>query len=167
MTPTRGRVRAIGQSLVEFALVIPLFLVLLFAIVDVGRVVWASNTLSNAAREATRFAIVHGGSKSNTCPVGPPATFTVIPAASTSCPYPSPSKQAIVDVARSFAIAGGGLTVTVCYGAGCSGDTDLTNNERGQPVTVRISSTIGLITGTIVGNGSYTITGNSTMLVNH
>jgi hypothetical protein len=142
--------------------------VILFAIVDVGRVVWASNTLSNAAREATRFAIVHGGSKSTACPVGPPATFTVIPAASTSCPYPSPSKQAVVDVARSFALAAGsGLTITVCYGPSCTGNTDTTTNERGKPVTVRISSTIGLITGTIVGNGSYTITGDSTMLVNH
>jgi hypothetical protein len=164
----RSSLLATGQSLVEFALVIPMFLALLFAIVDVGRVVWASNTLSNAAREATRFAIVHGGSKSNTCPVGPPTTFTVIPPASPSCPYPSPSKQAIVDVARSFAVAAGsGLTITVCYGASCSGDTDLTTNKRGEPVTVRISSTIGLITGAIVGNGTYTITGDSTMLVNH
>jgi hypothetical protein len=164
----RGPVGTTGQSLVEFALVIPMFLALLFAIVDVGRVVWASNTLSNAAREATRFAIVHGGSKSNTCPVGPPATFTVIPAASPSCPYPSPSKQAIVDVAQAFAVAAGsGLTITVCYGAGCSGNSDLTTNKRGEPVTVRISSTIGLITGALVGNGTYTITGDSTMLVNH
>jgi Flp pilus assembly protein TadG len=51
----RGR----GQALVEFALVIPLFLLLLVAIFDLGRAVFAWNTLSNAAREGARIAIVN------------------------------------------------------------------------------------------------------------
>ena len=52
---SRGR----GQALVEFALVIPLFLLLLVAIFDLGRAVFAYNTLSNAAREGARIAIVN------------------------------------------------------------------------------------------------------------
>jgi Flp pilus assembly protein TadG len=48
-----------GQALVEFALVIPLFLLLLVAIFDLGRAVFAWNTLSNAAREGARIAIVN------------------------------------------------------------------------------------------------------------
>ena len=48
-----------GQALVEFALVIPLFLVLLVGIFDLGRAVFAYNTLTNAAREGARIAIVN------------------------------------------------------------------------------------------------------------
>jgi hypothetical protein len=52
---TTGR----GQALVEFALVIPIFLVLLVALFDLGRAVFAYNTLTNAAREGARIAIVN------------------------------------------------------------------------------------------------------------
>ena len=39
-----------GQALVEFALVIPIFLLMLVALFDLGRAVFAYNTLTNAAR---------------------------------------------------------------------------------------------------------------------
>jgi hypothetical protein len=55
----RSRNRTGGQALVEFALVIPLFLLMLVAIFDLGRAVFAYNTLTNAAREGARFAIVN------------------------------------------------------------------------------------------------------------
>ncbi len=48
-----------GQALVEFALVIPIFLFLLVALFDVGRAVFSYNTLTNAAREGARMAIVN------------------------------------------------------------------------------------------------------------
>lgn len=48
-----------GQALVEFALVIPVFLLVLVALFDVGRAVFAWNTLTNAAREGARMAIVN------------------------------------------------------------------------------------------------------------
>jgi Flp pilus assembly protein TadG len=48
-----------GQALVEFALVLPLFILLLVAIFDLGRAVFAYNTLTNAAREGARMAIVN------------------------------------------------------------------------------------------------------------
>ena len=47
-----------GQALVEFALVIPLVILLLMGIFDFGRAVFAYNSLSNAAREGARVAIV-------------------------------------------------------------------------------------------------------------
>jgi hypothetical protein len=55
--PNRGGRR--GQALVEFALVIPLFLLLLVALFDLGRAVFTFNTLTNAAREGARMAIVN------------------------------------------------------------------------------------------------------------
>jgi Flp pilus assembly protein TadG len=48
-----------GQSVVEFALVLPLLIVMLFAIVDISRVFHASLTLDHAGREAARAASVH------------------------------------------------------------------------------------------------------------
>jgi Flp pilus assembly protein TadG len=48
-----------GQGLVEFALVIPIFLLVLVAVFDLGRAVFAYNTLTNAAREGARIAIVN------------------------------------------------------------------------------------------------------------
>jgi Flp pilus assembly protein TadG len=47
-----------GQTLVEFALILPIFILVLVGIFDMGRAVYAYNTISNAAREAVRLAIV-------------------------------------------------------------------------------------------------------------
>ena len=168
--PARGA----GQSLVEFALVLPLFLTILIGMVDVGRAIWANNVVANAAREAARYAIVHGGTSTNPCPVGPPVTTgsnkTVIPAASTSCPYPSPSKEGIRDAARNFAIAAGfPVTIEVCYGLNCSGDTDISGatNARGTPITVRVTSQVPMIVPKLVGINQLNIDATSSMLVSH
>jgi len=48
-----------GLALVEFALVFPVFILLVFGLLDLGRVVYDYVTLSNAARAATRLAIVN------------------------------------------------------------------------------------------------------------
>ena len=165
-----GWAGARGQSLVEFALVLPVFLLCMFGIIDLGRVIWANNALANAAREGARFAIVHGGSPLTACPVGPPASTAVVPPASSSCPHPSPSKQAIRNVALRHAVAGGSdTTVTVCYGESCAGDVDAPDatNARGSPVSVRVTSNISLVTGSFLGTGNFSAAGSATMLVNH
>lgn len=48
-----------GQSLVEFALVLPILLLLSVMVFDFGRVVYYSSALHNAAREGARYGIVH------------------------------------------------------------------------------------------------------------
>lgn len=47
-----------GQALVEFAFVLPVLLLVLVGILDFGRAIFAYNSVSNAARSATRVAIV-------------------------------------------------------------------------------------------------------------
>src|SRR5438105_13345470 len=47
-----------GQTLVEFAIIIPIFILVLMGIFDLGRAVYAWSTVNNAAREAGRQAIV-------------------------------------------------------------------------------------------------------------
>jgi Flp pilus assembly protein TadG len=163
------RHRSRGQALVEFSLVLPIFLVMMMGIVDVGRAIWAQNSLASAAREGARLAIVHGGTSTTLCPIGPPATTETIPPATTpSCPYLAPSTQQIKDAVIAAANAGGtGLTVTVCYGTGCSGDTSTATNARGTPVTVAVSSRINLLTPQLLGMSGFGVSSATTMVVNH
>jgi Flp pilus assembly protein TadG len=48
-----------GQSLVEVALLLPILLIILAAVIDLGRVLDASIVLSNAARVGARFGSIH------------------------------------------------------------------------------------------------------------
>jgi PKD repeat protein len=52
------RNRTLGQSLVEFALVLPVFLLFFAAALDLGRVFYANITLNNAAREGAFQAAI-------------------------------------------------------------------------------------------------------------
>ncbi|GAB4573838.1 MAG: hypothetical protein Kow0077_17490 [Anaerolineae bacterium] len=49
-----------GQALVEFALILPIVLFLIFGIIDFGRLLIAYTTASNSLRSAARFATVVG-----------------------------------------------------------------------------------------------------------
>jgi hypothetical protein len=54
-----------GQSLVEFAIILPLLMLLVVVIFDLGRVVYYSSTIHNAAREAARWGIVYPDIETN------------------------------------------------------------------------------------------------------
>ena len=47
-----------GQALVEFALVVPIFLLLLFGLIEVGRFIYLNNAFNEAAREGARYGSV-------------------------------------------------------------------------------------------------------------
>lgn len=47
-----------GQTLVEFALLIPIFLLLVVGFLDLGRAVYYFSAIHNAAREGARYAVV-------------------------------------------------------------------------------------------------------------
>jgi Flp pilus assembly protein TadG len=53
------RGRGGGQSLVEFALVFPIIILLIMAFAEIGRAVYAYNTIANAARQGARVAAVN------------------------------------------------------------------------------------------------------------
>jgi TadE-like protein len=46
-----------GQSMVEFAILAPVFFLLLLGTIDLGRAIYIYNTISDAAREGTRAAV--------------------------------------------------------------------------------------------------------------
>jgi Flp pilus assembly protein TadG len=57
--PVKRRYEA-GQAITEFALVATVFLLSIFGIYFMGTLVFAYNSISSAAREAARSALVHG-----------------------------------------------------------------------------------------------------------
>jgi hypothetical protein len=162
-----------GQAMVEFALIFPIFILLLVGLFDLGRVIWVNDTLATAAREAARYAIVHGAK--STCPVGPAPGGTVATEPLSTCPFPAPSRQAIKDVAQNWASGtSANVTVSVCYGVvtTCTGDVDQAitpapTTVRGTPVTVTVTSTVGLSIPSLVGFSGFDLHATSTMLVNH
>lgn len=46
-----------GATVVEFALIIPLLLILLMAIIELGALFWVNMTMQHAVREGARYAI--------------------------------------------------------------------------------------------------------------
>ena len=49
-----------GQSLIEFALILPMMLAVMFMITEFGRALYMYNVLENAARAGARAAVVSG-----------------------------------------------------------------------------------------------------------
>ncbi|MBI5687247.1 MAG: pilus assembly protein [Verrucomicrobia bacterium] len=69
--PTKRRRDEPGQTLVEFCICALLLMMLVFAVVDLARGVFAYNTIAHCAREGVRYAVVHGST--SVVPVGPTA----------------------------------------------------------------------------------------------
>lgn len=68
-----------GQAIVEFALVIPVFLILAFGILEVGRLVFTQMIVAQAAREGARAVAVSGDRTQAAIAVNKfPGAFTTI-----------------------------------------------------------------------------------------
>jgi len=105
----RARQGERGQALVEFALLLPLMLLIITGLFDVARAVWQENTLAYAAREGTRYAIVHGSA-------GSPAAGPDNPNCGGSTPPPDQVIcTEIPRVVREAALGVQNVTVTITY----------------------------------------------------
>lgn len=131
----RGRRQSAGQSLVEFALVIPIFLLLLFGLIDIGRLVYINNALAEAAREGARWGSVQTRSQT-------------LAARATIASHTSASLTAVPNPT---------VTVTCQDGAG----TSLTTCSGTDILVVQVSSPVSMFTPVIaqlVGTRTYTAT---------
>ena len=145
-----GRARPRGQSLVEFALVAPLFFVFLFGIIEAGRFIYFYETLNHATREGARYAIVNGANVDPIgCPSGPPATGSV-PCDTTGANVVARVRQAAIGV-------GSAITVTPTWSP---------DNGRGSTVTVVASVTYRPLIP-LVPLPSITVTAESSLVVNN
>ena len=59
------RRKRLGSAAVEFAFVAPLFFLLVFGMVEFGRMVMIQQVITNASREGARKAVLDGASSSN------------------------------------------------------------------------------------------------------
>lgn len=74
----RRRASQAGQSLVEFALVLPLLIILTFGIIEFGILIYDQQILTNASREGARAGIV--ASETRLPPTGTPSIDSVVQA---------------------------------------------------------------------------------------
>jgi hypothetical protein len=134
-----------AQSLVEFALVLPLFLLIVTGIFDVARAVWQENTLAYAAREGTRYAIVHGTGGN---PVVGPCTSCVNPPASNR------NLDLVVNAVTNAAVGVYGITVTIDY----PGIAGTVCNYRTCPVVVDATAPFVPLPSYYLLGGAFQIT---------
>ena len=148
-----------GQSMTEFALVAPIFFLLLFGIIEAGRFIFYYEVLNNATREGARYAIVNGANSLD-CPTGPPAP------SSRAC---DTAGDDVVQKVRDAAVGvlGTGVVVTPCWkNLSCDplpGDGD---NARGRTVTVRATYTYSSLIP-IVPLPNITIRAESSLVINN
>lgn len=157
----RRRERA--QALVEFALVAPIFFLLLFGIIEGGRFILYYETLNNATREGARYAIVHGYNTS--CAAGGPSGEMATGYSAPSCHDLSGANviQKVRDTA--FGVLGPTLNVTPCWVHPTLGDC---TGQNGRDSDVRVTATYtynSLVP--IIPLPPITITAESTLVINN
>lgn len=158
------RIRASGQAIVEFALVAPVFFLILFGIIEAGRFIVYYETLSNAAREGTRYAIVHGSN--SFCPSGPMPPGVAPPL---GCYDGSGANVAQRVKDSAFGMLGTSVSVWSCWGDLQPDGTCTASglgNGREAPVTVRASYTYRTLVP-LVPLPSITVNGESTLVINN
>jgi Flp pilus assembly protein TadG len=74
-----GRRHQRGQALVEFAFVLPIIVLLIAAFIEVGRAVFAWNTIANAARQGARVAAVNQLTDTTDCDESRPVEDPYVP----------------------------------------------------------------------------------------
>ena len=105
MSAERSRQRDTGAAAIEFAIILPLLLLLIAGIVDLGRMMYTEVVLSNAAREGSRM-IALGYSTADAQARVDAAAVNIGAATATvtsSCPAnPDPTDGASVRVTTNF-----------------------------------------------------------------
>jgi Flp pilus assembly protein TadG len=160
------RVSRRGAAAVEAAIVLPVFLLIVLGVIDLGAAVFRYNTLSQAARHGARQAMVHGdlalagwngGPWTGTAndPSGGKMIDVRLDSPST------PVEQAAVDAVRPMLVncPPSQTWVRVTWPAG--------TNEVGDSVRVTVTSTYTPMTSYIVGGVPISLSAASNMPIAH
>lgn len=144
MTRPSGRER--GNTMAEFAVVLTAMLMLIVGIVDFGRAMYLYHLIGNAARAATRYAMVRG----STC-------------TTTGCPATSDSIQTYVR-GMMPEVNPTGVTVTTTWSnsLGCSGAP---YQSPGCMVNVQVSYNLHLLAVPLLPTLTMPITSSSQIVI--
>ncbi len=143
-----------SQALIEFALVSPVLLLLIFGVIDLGRAIFYYDTVNHAAREGARVAVrasnqlptnadvlnavsaqMLGTPVTEPCPQGPVTAST--PAANSAYLYVTePAPQATVEASPPPNAPGGEYSSAAS--GGCSAVNPAVGNQQIQ-VTIRFN----------------------------
>lgn len=118
-----GKKKERGQAMVEFVMVLPIFLLLIFAIVDFGMGFHAWLTVTNSAREGARLGSVRGTS--------------------------AQIVQRVQDTADTLDAAD--MTVTVTNAQGDPGESVVVGVDYDYTLITPLDSVLGLVSGGSVG----------------
>jgi hypothetical protein len=104
-----------GQALVEFALILPLFLMVLVGTIVLGIGIFYQQQVTNAAREAARFAAVHSATAQ--CPTVSNRLPHALPSSYYACDPPSLRWPEMTADARSkiFGLNANDVQLTACW----------------------------------------------------
>ncbi len=132
--------REAGQAIVEMALTFLIFIVLIFAIIDGARLAFSYNTVSNAAREGTRYAIVHGSQ--STSPIGPGV-----------------NESSLTDHVKKYVSSFAASDVTVVPNWPSS------SNGPGSKVKVKVDYTFHFAAASLIGINTVKLSSVNTMVI--
>ena len=135
----RNRSRS-GVAALEMAIVCSIVLLLLMGVADLSIAVYASNTVAEASRAGTRYAISHSSSSSSA--VGPAANNSTV--------------ESVVRAAAP-GLSSSKMTVTSTWLDG--------NNSPGSRVQVTVSYDYRPAAAWVLGSKVLTLRGNSTMVI--
>ncbi|HET7831275.1 MAG TPA: TadE/TadG family type IV pilus assembly protein [Candidatus Limnocylindrales bacterium] len=145
--------------MVEFALVAPVFFLLLFGIIEGGRFIFYYQTLNNATREGARYAIVHGSNAKCITPTSGGPSGPMPPGVTAPACHDATGARVIQRVKDAgFGVLGNGVTVTPTWGA--------TGNGRNSPVTVSATYTYRTLLP-LLPLPAITITAESSLVINN
>lgn len=136
-TDATRRTRSRGQGLVEFALVAPVFFLLIAGVIEGGRLVYAYNAVNHAAQEAGRLAVLRD--TSNVAAV----------------------QSKAVDAADPLSVSSSDVTVEVN-----DGSTSFADRAIGDRLTVSVTYDFVPFIGVVFGSSSgMTLTGHTELMV--
>ena len=125
-----------GASFVEFSLVAPFLVLLTLGIIDFGRMMWTSTTIEHVAREAARYAALHGAGAKVEATVASTQTYATD---------------------RAAGLHASDMTVGVTYQGG--------SNASGSSVTVDVTYDFNLMLSAILGFDPIELDSSSTFII--
>jgi Flp pilus assembly protein TadG len=141
-----------GNNLVEYALVFLLFISMLLGIIDFSRVLYSYHFLSNAARDATRWAAVRG----STCAID----------GSCAAPASQADIQNYVTNITPPGVDRSKLTTTPSWPGTGPITCSTTNNAPGCPVDVQVSYNFTFVVP-FIRSTPLTLSSSSEMIIVH
>jgi hypothetical protein len=133
--------------MVEFALMLPILLLMILGIIEGGRIIWAFVTVQNAAREAARYAVTGRPFRCEGDPIDDPD-----PAVYCDSAQGSPWSSDVPKQARLQAIA----NVATSHGLNLTDESHLAIHEAGFNTMTNVPSAFGVM---IIGQTAVTPTG--------